>query len=99
MKLLVSNNEGLMNGINNALTALSGLDPEIYSVGKVLPKWDGQGYWYDIEAALNCSNKQDLKQLAQSYYNGKNLPNPVSLVEVTDLVAEGYKQGPDKQGK
>jgi len=96
MKVLLSNNENLLNAINTELTAQAGLPPgQGYSVGKVLAKHDGNGYWYDIEAAVNCSNKEDLKNLVQNYLDGNNLPNLVDLVIVEDLVEEGYKQGPD----
>ena len=97
MKLIVSTNPVFLETVNTALTAQAELPVGLgYSVGAVYPKFDGTGYWYMIEKAVNISELVRLSDLATNYMNGIDLPGNVTVVEVTDLVAGGYTEGAPK---
>lgn len=94
--ILESNNKGLLNGVSSALTDQAGIDPEKYRVVDVEDKHDGNGYWLDLTAALDCSVKAELVGLCRGYMDGSiPLPNNVTKVNVTDLQDEGYLAPPE----
>ena len=88
--LLISNTFGPLEGLNISMLGKTNINPQFYKLADVNPKFDGTGYWLDIEAIVNCSTWPALLEEATGYMNGEGLVPPISVVVVEDMIAEGY---------
>ena len=88
--LLIANNQEILNGLLVSMTAKANINPAFYKLVNLNAKFDGTGYWLDIEAIVNCSTWPALLEEATGYMNGEGLVPPISVVVVEDMIAEGY---------
>lgn len=88
--LLIANTVGPLEGLNVSMLGKVNINSQFYKLADVTPKFDGTGYWLDIEAIVNCSTWPALLEEATGYMNGKGLIPPISVVVVEDMIAEGY---------
>lgn len=90
MKILHSTIEKELIDFNKDLANVLNLENHLL-LGEILPKADNNGYWYNLESVINCTNKNNFQQ----YVNNKlrNLSRNITLLEynnVEDLIENKF---------